>query len=297
MQAARVRSFSAAARVLGVSPAGVSQNIRSLEDQLGVRLFERTTRQVRLTPAGSRFLERSGPAVEALAEAAGFLEEERQAVRGELRVASTTAFGRQHVLPLFPGFLAAHPELTIDLQLADGFTDLVAEGFDLAIRGGILPENRYVARLLLPVTPLVCAAPAYLAEYGRPERVADLHRHAVIGMRSNPSQRVFPWEFRQEDGLVVRVDMVPRFVVNNPEAAVLAAVHGMGVAQLGSNLVLPHVAAGRLELALTESAVRTRGLYAVWPSRRHTPRKVTAFVQHLADHFASRADIVFDCAR
>jgi len=212
-------------------------------------------------------------------------------------VTATTAFGRQHILPLLPDFLAMHPELTLALQLSDDFTDLVADGFDLAIRGGILPENQYIARLLLPVTPLICASPAYLAAHGRPEQIVDLCRHRLIGMRSNPSQRVFAWEFRQEDGLTVRIDVEPSFVVNDPEAATLAAVHGLGVAQLGSNLVLPHVAAARLELALTASAVRTRGLYAVWPSRRHTSRKITAFVQHLADHFATRPDLVFDGPR
>ncbi len=167
-----------------------------------VRLFERTTRQLRLTPEGERYLARCAPALEALAEAAAALvEEERGAVRGTLRMTATTGFGRQHVLPLLPEFMQCHPDLKLDLQLSDTFTDLVAEGFDLDIRGGILPENGY--------------------------------------------------------------------------------------------LVLRHVAAGRLELALTGYAVRTRGLYAVWPSRSHTPGKVGAFVQHLAEHFAERADLIF----
>ena len=267
--------------------------MRSLEDQLRVRLFERTTRHVRLTPEGERYLARCAPALEALAEAAAALEEERGAVRGILRVTATTGFGRQHVLPLLPAFMRCHPDLKLDLQLSDGFTDLVAEGFDLAIRGGILPENGYIARLLLPVTPLVCASPGYLAAHGRPKSLAEVHAHRLVGMRSNPSQRVFAWEFRQEDGLVVRVDIEPTFTVNDPEAASLAAVAGLGLAQLGSNLVLPHVAAGRLGLVLTEYAIRTRGLYAVWPSRSHTPRRVAAFVQHLAEHFAERADLIF----
>lgn len=293
IQSARRGSFSAAARVLGVSPAAISQNVRNLEDQVRVRLFERTTRQVRLTPEGERYLARCAPALDALADAATALEEERGVVRGVLRVTATTGFGRQHVMPLLPAFMRCHPDLKLDLQLSDTFTDLVAEGFDLAIRGGILPENGYVARLLLPVTPLVCASPGYFAAHGRPQVLADVHAHRLVGMRSNPSQRVFAWEFQQEDGLVVRVDVEPAFTVNDPEAASLAAVEGLGLAQLGSNLVLPHVAAGRLELVLTRYAVRTRGLYAVWPSRIHTPRRVGAFVQHLADHFAERADLVF----
>lgn len=290
--AARAGSFSAAARALGISPAAVSQNIRSLEDLTGVRLFTRTTRQVRLTPEGERFLARSAPAVEALAEAAAELADGRGAVGGLLRVSATTAFGRREILPLLPAFLARHPGLEVELSLCDGLTDLVAERFDLAIRGGILPENEYVSRLLLPVTPLVCASPAYLDAMGRPTGLADLGAHRCIGHLSNPAQRVFAWEFAQE-GAVVRIDIRPHFVVNDPEAAVVAAELGLGLAQLGSNLVLPAVAAGRLELVLAELAVRTRGLYAVYPSRRHVPRKLTALVGHLAEHFTNRPDLVF----
>lgn len=191
VEAARRESFSAAARALGVSPGAVSQNVRTLEDRLEARLFTRTTRQVRLTAEGRRFLDRCAPALEALTEAAAELREERAAVRGRLRITSTTAFGRAHVLPALVAFQDLHPELEAELSLTDGFVDIVAEGFDLAIRAGVLPDSYLVARLLLPVTPMLCAAPAYLAVRGGPASLDDLADHRLIGMRSTPSQRVF----------------------------------------------------------------------------------------------------------
>lgn len=294
LQAARCESFSGAAKALGISPAAVSQNVRSLEDQLGARLFHRTTRQVRLTPEGQRYLQRCAPAVEALNEAALALREEREGLTGVLRVTSTTSFGRRHVLPAIGAFQALHPDLNVELSLSDGFVDLVAEGFDLAIRGGVLPDSDHIARLLLPVTMLVCGSPAYLAEHGRPETPADLAGHRLVGMRSNPSQRLFAWEFSSpEKGGVERLEIAPRFVVNDPEGVALAAAGGLGLGQVGSNVVLPLAREGRVEIVLGDRGVRLRGLYAVYPSKRLAPRRLTSFVQFLAEAFSHRSDLVW----
>jgi DNA-binding transcriptional LysR family regulator len=293
VEAARRLSFSDAAKALGLTPGSVSQNIKNLEEQLGVRLFARTTRQVRLTPEGARYLARCAPALEALAEAEGAVREEREALSGRLRVTSTTAFGRTHLLPVVAGFMAAHPAIEVELSLSDRFVDLVAEGFDVAIRGGVLPVNEYVSRLVLPVTMLVCASPAYAARHGLPGTPDDLARHRLIGMRSNPSQEVLPWEFAAPGGGVQRLEIGPSLVVNDPEGVASAAAAGIGLAQAGSNVVLPKVAAGSLVLALTDRAVRSRGLYAVYPSRRLMPRRLTAFVSAVADAFAQRPDLVW----
>lgn len=291
VQAARAESFSAAARALGVSPGAVSQNIKALEDRLEARLFARTTRQVKLTAEGQRFLDRCAPALEALSDAAGELREERAAFRGTLRVTSTTAFGRAHVLPALASFRALHPELTVELSLSDGFVDLVADGFDLAIRAGVLPDSDYIARLLLPVTPLLCAAPRYLDTRGVPSDLDALARHDLIGMRSNPSQRVFAWEFAGPGGATERRDIDPVLIVNDPEALALAAMAGAGIAQIGSNIALPHIRAGSLRHLLPERTVQSRGIHAVYPSKRYAPAKLTGFVEHLAGTLADRADL------
>lgn len=294
IQAARRESFSAAAKALRVSPGAVSQNIKSLEDQLQTRLFTRTTRQVKLTPEGQRFLQRCAPAVEALETAATEIQQEREAFQGQLRITSTTAFGRDEILPLIASFQAEHPELEMELSLSDGFVDLVAEEFDLAIRGGILPDSDYIARLLIPVTPLVCASPDYLARHGSPHSIEDLTGHFLIGMRSNPSQRVFAWEFTgSEPGDTRRVEIVPTSIMNDPASAARAAALGMGIAQVGSNVALPLINTGKLTVLFPETAIQSRGLYAVYPSKRFAPKKLTAFVDHLVEAFVHRADLVF----
>lgn len=294
VEVARRLSFSGAARALGLTPGSVSLNIRHLEEALGARLLARTTRQVRLTPEGERYLARCAPALEALAEAEGAVREGRAALTGRLRVTSTTAFGRTHLLPVVADFTAAHPGVEVELSLSDRFVDLVAEGFDLAIRGGVPPVNEYVSRLVLPVAMLVCASPAYAGRHGLPRAPDEIGAHRLVGMRSNPSQEVFAWEFAAPGGGgVLRRQIAPAFVVNDPEGAALAAAAGMGLAQVGSNIVLPKVAAGQLVLALEEHAVRARGLYAVYPSRRFVPRRLTAFVAAVADAFAQRPDLVW----
>ena len=292
IQAARQESFSAAAKALGVSPGAVSQNIKALEDRLQARLFTRTTRLVKLTPEGRLFLQRCAPAVEALSDAASELQENRAAFRGTLKVTSTTAFGRAHVLPALASFQTQHPDLTVELSLSDGFVDLVAEEFDLAIRAGILPDSDLIARLLLPVTPLLCASPDYLDANRAPTTLDDLGAHRLIGLRSNPSQRVFAWEFADGD-TVTQLHIDPQIVVNDPEALAIAAADAAGIAQIGSNIAMPLIQDGRLTVLLPKLTVQSRGIYAVYPSKRYAAAKLTGFIKHLADRLSERADLVW----
>lgn len=290
VEAARRQSFSAAARTLEVTPAAVSQNIKSLEDRLGARLFTRTTRSVRLTDEGRRYFERIEPALASLSSAAEALAEERDEMRGPIRITSTTAFGRTQVLPVLQAFMAEHPRVEIEMNLSDQFVDLVVEGFDFGIRAGVLPENDYISRLLLPITRLVCASPDYAARRGLPQRIEDVPRHPSIGMRSNPSQRLFPWEFVR-GRLPLSIDVASRFVVNDPQAAGEAAALGFGIAQVGSNVVLPLVAQGRLVTCLEKYTRPSRGMYAVYPSRRYLPKRVSTLLDALVQHFSERVDL------
>ncbi|MEM7775580.1 MAG: LysR family transcriptional regulator [Pseudomonadota bacterium] len=280
IEAARAGNFSTAARSLHISPAAVSQNIKSLEDHLGVRLFTRTTRNVVLTPEGERFFARCTPALGALDDAVRLAADEAERIEGVIRLTSTTAFGRSHVIPALKTFLEAHPGVAVEIELSDRFVDLVAEQYDFAIRAGILPDNEYVSRKLIDVTPMVCASPTYFDAHGRPERLSDIARHRCVGMLSNPTQRVFQWEFRQ-GGHVVRKDVAPVVTVNDPEALAVAAVSGLGLAQLGSNLALPRIGCGDLELILERYQVPTRGIYAVYPTRRYMPLRAKALIDHI----------------
>ncbi|MGL4238790.1 LysR family transcriptional regulator [Tabrizicola sp.] len=292
IQSARQGSFTAAAKVLGISPAAVSQNIRALEDELQTRLFTRTTRQIKLTPEGARFLQRCAPAVEALAQAVDEVQEGRDALTGRLRITSTTQFGRRYLLPEVVAFQAAHPGLEIELHFSDSFVDLVANDFDLAIRIGILPENEYIARLLLPITPLIVAAPSYLVEHGAPATLDDLAQHCLIGFRAMDSHRVFDWEIQGPDGRR-SLAISPTLIMNDPEAIGEATAAGAGIAQVGTNVCLPLIREGRLVVLFPETAVSSRGVYAVWPTRRYVPAKLQAFIRHLTATFSERADLVW----
>lgn len=285
LHAARTGSFSEAGRSLHLSPAGVSQNIKTLESQLGVRLFTRTTRQVRLTPEGQRFMARVGPALAALDDAVRAVSDESERIEGQIRISATTWFGRTRLVPLLTRFMAEHPKVEVEVDLSDRFVDLVAEAFDLAIRIGSLPENEYVARLLLPLTPLLCAAPSYLAAHGAPERIEDLARHRCIAMRSNTERRVFNWEF-SDDGETVRHLPNASLILNEAEAVAIAAEEGFGLAQVGSQLVEPRVAQGKLQLLMKAFTPKPRGVYAVYPTRRYTPQRTKALIAFLAKHLA-----------
>lgn len=291
LEAARRGSFSAAAKALAVTPAAVSQNVKSLEEQLQARLFRRTTRSVTLTSEGKRYFERCEPAMVALRGAADALADERDEMRGWIRISSTTSFGRTEVTPLLGEFLSRYPDVQIDLRLSDQFSDLVAEGFDFAIRGGILPVNDYISRLLLPVTPIVVASPFYAAVHELPKRIEQVHQHACIGMRSNPSQTVFAWEFKQGK-VLLKVDIKPQYVVNDPEGLARAALSGIGVAQVGSNIALPLIRSGALVAALEDYQIQSRGLYVVYPTRRYLPKRVSSLITLFVDHFATRDDLV-----
>lgn len=281
VEAAQAGNFSAAARVLRISPAAVSHNIKSLEDQLSVRLFTRTTRQIALTPEGERFLSRCRPALSALADATRLVSDEAERMEGLVRFTTTTAFGRSHVVPLLPAFMEQYPDIEIEISFSDQFVDLVASQFDFAIRAGVLPENEYVARKLIDVTPTVCATPSYLEAHGRPERPNDIAKHRCIGMLSNPSQRVFAWEFEKRSQMV-RCDIEPVLVVNDPEALAVACASGCGLAQLGSNLAEPLLASGVLEAVLQRYQVKSRGIYAVYPTRRYMPLRSKRLIDHIA---------------
>ena len=285
LQAARTGSFSEAGRNLHLSPAGISQNIKNLESQLGVRLFTRTTRQVRLTPEGQRFMARVGPAMAALDDAVRAVSDESERIEGRIRISSTTWFGRHRLVALVARFMAEHPKVEVEIDLSDRFVDLVAEEFDLAIRIGALPENEYVARLLLPLTPLLCAAPSYLTVHGVPATMDDLAQHRCIGMRSNTERRVFAWDFNV-DGEIVRHLPNAGLILNEAEAVAIAAEAGYGIAQVGSQLVEPRMAQGKLVVLMKAFTPKARGIYAVYPTRRYTPQRTKALIDFLAKHLS-----------
>ncbi len=295
VQVVRAESFSEAARRLGLTPSSVSRTIGSLEDALGVRLLNRTTRRLQLTEAGQVYFEHA-------VRIAGELDQARRAVvelqtvpRGLLRVTAPSAFGRVHVAPLLPEFLRRHPEVEIELLTSDQVVDLVEEGMDVAVRIGALPDSTLVARRLAPVVRVICASPQYLARHGAPASPEALREHQCLTFRFNTAGSL--WRpgsnvWRLSDGDTVHeIQVTGRMRANNPDSLVQAALEGLGLVLMPRWLVSDELRAGALETVLegyqvSPSAIES-AIYAVYPSSRHVSPKLRAFIDHLAEHFAT----------
>jgi DNA-binding transcriptional LysR family regulator len=276
-------SFSAAARVLGISKSAVSKQVAGLEERLGARLLNRTTRRLALTDAGTAFFERAQRILNDAEEAEAAVSQLSAAPRGVLRVNAPVTFGVQHLGPLLPALMAAYPELAIDLVLNDRFVDLVEEGFDVAVRIGRLSDSSLIARRLAPVRRLLVASPAYIAAHGAPERPEDLRDHACL--LYTYLLRGDAWSLTGPDGRAAEVRVTGRLRANNGDVLRSALLGGMGIAYTPSFIVGQDLADGHLVRVLPGWEDTTAAVYAVYPHARLVPPKVRAFVDFLADHF------------
>ncbi|MBE0532949.1 MAG: LysR family transcriptional regulator [Rhodospirillales bacterium] len=282
---AETGSFSAAARDLGLSKSATSKKLAVLEDRLGARLFNRTTRRLSLTEAGSDFLERAQRILAELEEAeqaAGRLTDEP---RGVLRVNAPMSFGIQHVAPALGDFMTRYPDLAVTLDLDDRRVSLIEEGYDVAVRIADLPDSSLVARKLAPARRAVCASPAYWAAHGVPAHPRELTRHNCLIYAYLPAQN--DWRFRGPGGpLTVRV--AGNLKANNGDVLREAALAGLGVCLAPTFLVGDDLRDGRLRAVLDTFADDSLAIYAVYPHRRHLSAKVRAFVDFLAGRFGPR---------
>jgi DNA-binding transcriptional LysR family regulator len=271
-------SMSAAGRVLGLSPAVISKRVKRLEERLGTRLFQRTTRQISLTEAGQGFYERIVGILAGIEEAEAFVSGRSGAARGMLRVSAPTSFGRMHIAPHLKTFMDSHPELAVNLVLTDDFSDIVGDGYDLAIRIGELSDSSLVARRLTPVRRVLCAAPGYIARHGTPSSLADLARHICL-----PPHIQDVWRLEGADGHVTYRPQGP-LSTNSSEVVREAVLSGMGVALRSTWDVGQALKSGDLVQVLPEyEGSKNVVLSAVYPSRQFLPVKVRLFIDYLAD--------------
>lgn len=279
---AETKGFAAAARRLGITKSAVSKRITALEVELGVRLFHRTTRLVSLTEAGTVFLSHAVDALGAAQEAEAAVTALQETPSGSLKINAPMSFGRRHIAPLIPKFLAANPRIDLDLSMDDRVVDLVEEGFDLALRGGTLPDSALVVRRLAPLKACLVAAPDYLAAAGVPNVPDDLHAHATLhySLSRDPQE----WVLRSDNG-EIRIATKSRLRINNSEALLEAALQGVGIARLPTFLCGEALRDGRLIHVLPGFNPPEHTLYAVFPERRHVPRKVRVFVDFLVNAF------------
>lgn len=275
-------NFSLAASDLGRTPSAVSKLISRLEDRLGVRLLERSTRRLALTPEGETFLARARRIVADIEEAEAEVARVRGAPRGKLRINSGTAFGLHQLAPALADFLARYPEIDIDLSITDRLVDLIEEQSDIAVRSGHIPEGPFVQRKLADLQRVICAAPAYLAARGTPRTAADLKGHDCIVVAGPGLNR---WPFKTRGGIDV-VDVRPRVTTDDAEAALRLAIAGAGIIRLSDVIVGGPLRNGELVALLTDvHHVEPFPLAAIFPSGRHRLPRVAVFLEFLQERF------------
>jgi len=277
-------SFVAAGRVLEISASAVGKAVARLEQQLGVRLLQRSTRRIQLTEEGRLFHERCRRILDDLDDAHAMMSQTLEAPRGRLRV-SAPIIGYHFLMPLIPDFLARYPQVDLDVDFNDQIVDLIEEGIDVVIRSGDLPDSGLVSRPLHAYRFMLCASPGYLARHGTPQRPCDLDRHAAIRFRYPNSGKLLEWPLRLADG---EPEPRPRAAVvfNNMEALLAATTAGLGIACMPDFLVRAALAEGRVVAVLDERMDAGGRFSALWPSSRQLSPKVRVFVDHLGAKLA-----------
>lgn len=277
-------SISAAARSLDISVAVASQRLKRLEKTLGVRLFHRNTRQLRVTQEGAALAEQGRPLVEDLEALTSSLKKAARETSGTLRVSVPAAFGRQYISPLLPTFLSKHPRLRVSVDVSDVTQDLVAEGFDLAIRVGDVQQSNLIARRLAHNRRVLCASPTYLRRRGTPTRPEELREHDCLLMMDAKGTRD-QWVLIGPDGTETSVRVHGRLETNMGEVVRDAALGGMGISLHSTWHVCDDLRTGRLKRVLPDYEVPATGIYAVMPPRRLMLPRVRAFIDFLAEQF------------
>ena len=275
-------SMSAAGRELGLSPAVVSKRLRRLEDRLGTRLLQRTTRQIAMTEAGQGFYERVVAILAGVEEAETFVTRRSAIARGTLKISAPTSFGRMHIAPSLAKFMEDNADLNVNLLLSDELVDIVGEGFDVAIRIAELADSSLVARKLAPVRRVLCASPGYLAKTSQPQSLADLEHHNCLTHQVSDT-----WRMEGPDG-VVNVRPEGSLSTNSSEVVREAVQANMGIALRSTWDIGQDLAKGRLVRVLPDYESTTNvGIYAIYPSRQFLPVKVRVFIDYLANLFGS----------
>ena len=271
-------SFARAAEGLGLSSSGVSRAVARLEGRVGVRLLDRTTRSVSLTDEGRRFFDQVAPLMAGIEEAATLASGSAGTVRGRLRVNVDPLFLRIAVASRLPEFLERYPDLSLELITRDSIGDLVADGFDLAVRFTIPTHNAYVARKLFETPVLTVAAPSYLERHGHPTHPWELASHHCLHFRNAANGRAFEWEFHRGQE-ILPLDLGGRLLLSDPESHTAAILAGAGIAQVLAFSVQGHIDRGELVRLFPEWDGETFPLYALHPSKHLPPAKVRAFVE------------------
>jgi len=282
MTVVEMGSFKQAAEKLEASTAAVSRRISGLENTLGIKLLNRTTRQIDLTDAGKQFYDDLQNIFCSLDEAEERLQQGRETIKGNLRIAAPLSFGTLCIAPVLPDFMKRYPEIRMQLQLEDRLTDIVSEGIDIAIRIGAPEDSSLVATRIASVPRTFCASPEYLEKYTEPEIPSDLSAHNCL--HYNHISMKEEWSYLK-NGKIHKLDVAGTLSTNNGEVLRDAAIGGIGLTLLPNFIVADALQAGTLKPVLTEYCPKPFGLYAVRASRKYTPRRTKLLIEYFREAF------------
>ncbi len=283
---AEAGSFATAAKRLHLANSVISKRVKDLEDDLGVRLLHRTTRQVRLTDAGYRYLEHARRLLHELAEIEAQLKAQNETPVGELRVSAPVSFGVRYLGPAMAQYLDKYPEVSVRLTLHDRLVDLQTEDFDLAIAIGTLETPTLITRKLADSRRIVVGSSAYFAQHGKPERPQELQHHNCMSYSNLNEGKSWPFLIGGRRWLQ---PVAGRFSANNGLLLLEAALAGCGLALLPTFLAGPHVVNGDLDIVLAEFEEPSLTIQAAWAHQRHMSARSRSFIDHLATYFSGTA--------
>jgi DNA-binding transcriptional LysR family regulator len=279
---ARTGNMSAAGREMGLSPAVVSKRISLLEEKLGARLFQRTTRQLTLTETGEGYFKRVLDILSLVEEAEDFVSRRNTKPRGQLKVTVPTSFSRLHIAPYLAEFLGRYPEIDIDVQLTDDFVDIIREGFDLAIRIAELEDSSLVAKKLAPDNRVICASPKYLEKSGEPRTLAELSNHNCLSAGAQELWRL------EGPGGQRQLRLKGNIRSNSAEFVREAILAGLGIGLRSTWDIGAELKSGALKVILPEWRGSSNvSIYAVYPTRDFMPAKVNVFINYLSELYGS----------
>jgi DNA-binding transcriptional LysR family regulator len=284
-------SFAGAAEDAGLSPSAVAKLVTRLEERLGVRLINRTTRRLALTAEGAIYLDRVREILGAVDAAESEITSARASPRGHLRVHTFPVIAAHQLAPALPDFLARHPHITFDFMVTNRIVDLVGENVDVSLRIGPLEDSGLVSRKIVDLTRVVCASPSYLARHGRPTEPADLAGHACLTLSRNPGSASWPFRI---NGKLTRIEVKGPVSADSADMLLQLAIGGAGVLRLSEHVVARSIDAGLLQPLLQDAQdPESYPLYALLPPGRHQAPKVRAFIDFLIERLGSapwRAD-------
>lgn len=275
-------NFSAAARSLSVTPGAVSKQIGALEDTLGCRLFQRTTRQLSITEEGQRLYALIQQPAQQIEDAIATLSSDEGEPKGTVKVSLPIAFSRTVILPSLQRFHERYPAITLDLHFENRHVDLISEGFDCAIGQRHHTESSIVARRLAPLALILCASPAYLRRRGKVSSVDALEQHPLIVFRSPTTGRVEAWKLQQQ-GKEHVIQPRSRLIVTDTEAQAELTASGCGITLIGAHHAYPLIVAGKLKRLLPDVSARRSDICIYYPARKNLPRRVSAFVEFVVE--------------